>query len=217
MVLEELAFPRFEQLFNWQLEQDGQPQQLAAAEGAVRSPGAPADLSDDAKSWVEEPLTRAWLELEPSLSEIGLAPYFFFSRDRLSPAAPAARLSPGLQELVGRLCTDVGPRRKTAVVEFQSISPEEQRGVYAAILERVLADPGAPVADSAIEIAAAVGELLPALLDLLRHLPVSKVPPPLVLKIRLALKGDPELEGLFARWEGGPRPLKVAVEKARGA
>ena len=59
MVLEELAFPRFEQLFNWQLEQDGQPQQLAAAEGAVRSPGAPADLSDDAKSWVEEPLTRA--------------------------------------------------------------------------------------------------------------------------------------------------------------
>jgi hypothetical protein len=217
MVLEELAFPRFEQLFNWQLEQDGQPQQLAAAERAVRAGGSPTELSEDAKSWVEEPLTKAWLELEPSLTEVSLAPYFFFARDRLSPAAPAARLSPGLQELVGRLCTDVGPRRKTAVVEFQSISPEEQRGVYAAILERVMADPAAPVADSAIEIAAAVRELLPALLDLLRHLPLSQVPAPLALKLRVALKSSPELEDLFTRWEDGPKTLKVAVEKARSA
>ena len=39
MVLEELAFPRFEQLFTWQLQQDGHPSQLAAAEAAVRSRG----------------------------------------------------------------------------------------------------------------------------------------------------------------------------------
>ncbi len=215
MVLEELAFPRFQQLFGWQLEQDGQPQQLAAAELALRASGKPHEIGDDTQAWLDDPQTTAWLELDPPLAEIVLGPYFFFSRDRLSPAAPAARLSPALQELVGRLCTDVKPRRVTAMIELQALPIDEQRAVYTVLLERVSADPGSPGADSALDVAANTSEFLPAFIDVLHGLPLNAVPTPLPLKLRVALKTSTGLDGLFARWENGPQALNVAVEKAR--
>lgn len=215
MVLEELAFPRFEQLFTWQLEQDGQPQQLAAAEQALSVDGTAAQIGDDAKAWIEEPQTRAWLELDPPLGETVLGPYFFFSRDRLSPAAPTARLSPTLQGLVARLCTDVKPRRATAVGELRALAADDQRAVFAALLERVTSDPGSPATDSALDLAANASAFLPALLEVLRRLPLAAVPTPLPLKLRLALKAAPDLDGVFARWQDGPQALKVAVERAR--
>lgn len=215
MVLEELAFPRFEQLFTWQLEQDGQPQQLAAAEHALAINGTDSEIGEDAQAWIEEPQTRTWLELDPPLGETLLGPYFFFSRDRLSPAAPAARLSPALQELVARLCTDVKPRRATAIGEFRALTPDEQRVVFVALLERVTADPGSPAIDSALDVAANTSEFLPAFVEVLRRLPLAAVPTPLPLKLRIALKAGPELDGLFARWDSGPRGLKVAVDRAR--
>lgn len=144
-----------------------------------------------------------------------LGPYFFFSRDRLSPAAPAARLSPTLQGLVARLCTDVKPRRATAVGELRALGADEQRAVFAALLERVTSDPGSPATDSALDLAASTSEFLPALLEVLRRLPLAAVPTPLPLKLRLALKAAPDLDGVFARWQDGPQALKVAVERSR--
>jgi hypothetical protein len=215
MVLEELAFPRFQQLFGWQLEQDGQPQQLAAAEQALRPSGQPHEIGDDAQAWLDDPQTRTWLELAPPLADVVLGPYFFFSRDRLSPAAPAARLSPALQELLGRLCTDLKPRRVTAMTELRALPIEERRAVYTALLERVSADPASPAGDSALDVAASSSEFLPVFIEVLRGLPLAAVPTPLPLKLRIALKTSTELDGLFGRWEDGPRALKVAVEKAR--
>jgi hypothetical protein len=215
MVLEELAFPRFQQLFGWQLEQDGQPQQLAAAELTLRASGKSHEIDDDTQAWLDDPQTRAWLELDPPLAETVLGPYFFFSRDRLSPAAPAARLSPALQELVGRLCTDVKPRRVTAMTELRALAIEEQRAVYTVLLERVSADPGSPAADSALDFATDAREFLPAFIEVLQGLPLNTVPTPLPLKLRIALKTSTELDGLFGRWENGPQALNVAVKKAR--
>lgn len=215
MVLEELAFPRFEQLFTWQLEQDGRPSQLAAAEAALRD-GAPEEgLQEEARAWIEEPGTRAWLALDPSLAEHSLGTYFFFSRDRLSPAAPAARLAPGLQELLGRLCSDVKPRRLSAVTETLGLDLEERRAVYIALLERTSRDPGAAAMDSALEIASSASEMLPAFVEAMRGLPLGAVPPSLALKLRLALRDKPELESVFERWQTGPQPLQVAVQRAR--
>lgn len=216
MVLEELAFPRFEQLFTWQLEQDGRSSQLAAAEAALRDDAPEDGLGEEAGAWIEEPGTRAWLELDPPLGDHALGAYFFFSRDRLSPAAPASRLAPALQELLSRLCSDVKPRRLSAVSEALSLGVEERRAVYAALLERTARDPGAAAMDSALEIASSASEMLPAFVEAMRGLPLGAVPPSLALKLRLALRDRPELESVFERWYTGPKPLRLAVQKARG-
>jgi hypothetical protein len=217
MVLEELAFDRFEELFVWQLQQDGCPSELAGAEAIAREGATPEDPDEEARPWLEEPRTRAWLELDPPLAEHNLGAYFFFSRDRLSPAAPAARLAPALQELAGRLCSDAPPRRRAAVSQAKDLPQEERRAVYLAVLERAAREPSGAAMDSALDIARGVPELVAALLETLRGLSLAAVPPALPLKLKVTLSGTPELTSVLDQWAGGPKPLRVAVEKARSA
>ena len=103
MVLEQ-AENAFQQLFLWQLAQDGAPDERVVAESAI-APGASLlnEASPELKAWFGAPGVRSWLELEPSVAGVALGEYFFFSRDRLSPAAPGARLSANLQALLSRL------------------------------------------------------------------------------------------------------------------
>lgn len=215
MVLEELGFTRFEQLFEWQLEQDGRPAQLADAEAVAREGRSADGLGEDVRAWIDEPRARAWLELDPPLAEHALGVYFFFARDRLSPAAAAARLAPALQELLGRLCSDAGPRRRPAVTEAVALPDDERRAVYFALLERAARDPsGAPV-DSALEVAQQVPALIVGLVEALAGLSLSAVPPALPLKLRVAFQGRPEFGAVFDRWAAGPKALRLAVHRAR--
>lgn len=216
MVLEELAFPRFEQLFTWQLQQEGRPSQLATAEAAVRSAERVENLQEDARAWTEEPRAHEWLSLEPPLAEHDLGAYFFFSRDRLSPAAPAARLAPAMQELLGRLCSDVKSRRLSAINEFKQLQGEDPRAVYGALIERASADPGAAAMESALEIASGVSELIPVFTGALRILPLKSIPPALPLKLRVQLAQKTDLTALFSHWRTGPKALQTAVAKAEG-
>lgn len=90
MVLEQQQ-SEFQQLFIWQVSQDGAPDEVARAEKAARAgeelpAGSPVELA----TWFT-PAVRQWLQLDPPLASVPLGEYFFFCRDRLSPAAPAAR------------------------------------------------------------------------------------------------------------------------------
>ena len=71
--------------------------------------------------------------------------------------------------------------------------------------------------DSALDIARGVHELVAALLETLRGLSLAAVPPALPLKLKVTLSGTPELTSVLDQWAGGPKPLRVAVEKARSA
>ncbi|MGH9246198.1 MAG: KAP family P-loop NTPase fold protein [Acidimicrobiales bacterium] len=103
MVLEQQQ-TEFQQLFLWQLNQDGSPEELVIAEMAAAADNdLPKDSSADLAAWYGVPAVRNWLGLEPPLAGVPLGEFFFFSRDRLSPAAPGARLSAALQDLLGRL------------------------------------------------------------------------------------------------------------------
>ncbi len=157
MVLEIVAPKEFQQLFDWQLAQDGIPEELAAAEQAARADTGLSDgSSNELAAWFGAKAVQKWLKLDPELSNVALGQYFFFSRDRLSPSAPAARLTAPLQALLGRLQSPVPAQRRPAVDLAAGLPSEEYSQLYAVLLERAVRQPEAKAMDSILELTARV-------------------------------------------------------------
>lgn len=82
-------------------------------------------LKDELGAWTGKPSVVEWLALEPPLSPVALGRYFYFSRDRLSPAAPTARLSADLQELLARLLLVPDALRRQDVAAAGELAPDQ--------------------------------------------------------------------------------------------
>ena len=218
MILEQLHLKDFAQLFAWQIEQHGKPLELKQAESFAADGKKPKDMDAEAAAWAAQPHVTAWLRLEPALADVDLSPYFYFSRDRLSPAAPAARLPAALQEMLGRLEHAVSATRRTAVEEAVGLGAAEVVQIFDVLLERGSRDPRGRALDSAIEIAGRKPELVGRLATALDELPPTTVPVQLPAKLVAAIEPrPPELTKLLQRWgassAGG---LKRAAAEAVG-
>src|SRR5439155_19723297 len=135
------------------------------------------------------------------LADVDLAPYFYFSRDRLSPAAPAARLPGALQELLGRLEHPVAATRRTAVEDGLALEGGEVVQLFDALVERAARDPRGRALDSALELASRTRDLVPRLATALGALPPASVPIQLPAKLVAAIDPlPPELRQLLERW-----------------
>lgn len=216
MILEQLHLKDFERLFRWQIDQQGRPIELKQAEALTSSGRKPKEMLDDSASWARQGHIAAWLALEPPLADVDLAPYFYFSRDRLSPAAPAARLPSALQELLGRLNHAVTATRRTAVTEAAALEESERAQLYDVLVERAVRDPRGREMDSAFELAVQKGELAGRLAAALAALPPTSVPIQLPAKIVAAFSPLPaELRHLLERWlSEGSGMLKARAGEA---
>jgi hypothetical protein len=216
MILEQLHLKDFERLFRWQIDQQGRPLELKQAETLTSSGKKPKEMTDDSTSWARQGHIAAWLALEPRLADVDLAPYFYFSRDRLSPAAPAARLPSALQELLGRLNHTVTATRRTAVNEAAALEESDRMQLYDALLERAVRDPRGREMDSAFELSVQKGELSGRLAAALAALPPTSVPIQLPAKIVAAFSPLPaELRQLLERWRSeGSGTLKARAGEA---
>ena len=217
MVLE-LSLPDFERVFRWQLAQDGQPEELAQAEAIARGGRAPTSTDDSTVTWANTPEIAGWLRLEPPLARVPLGRYFFFARDRLSPAAPAARLPAALQELLGDLQLTVAARRRGAVQRAAELAPEQLAPLTAALAERAVREPRGPAMTSMVEIVAARREFAAQLADALGRVPPAGVPAALPPSLAVALRPlPPEIDAVLNTWrDDGPPRLRTAVNEARG-
>ena len=217
MVLER-AETAFQQLFLWQVDQDGTPEELRIAEEAATKGVdlAAAELSQDLKVWYSSPAVRSWLDLEPPLAGVSLGEYFFFSRDRLSPAAPEARLSADLQALLSRLLLPAAAQRRTAIDEAAKLSPEEFTPLFSALIDRAGRNPESSALSSAVELTVKVPTNWPTLASMLSRIPPKDVPTPLPLQLAVVGKDRPEVTGLFDQWtNSGLAALVKAVAEAR--
>lgn len=216
MVLE-LSLPDFERVFRWQLAQDGQPVELAQAETVARGGPAPDGTEESTMTWANTPEIAAWLRLEPPLARVPLGRYFFFARDRLSPAAPAARLPAALQELLGDLQDTVAVRRRAAAQRATDVGTEQLAPLVAALADRAVRDPRGAAMRSLLEIVASRPEFSAQLADALRRIPPAGVPPSLPPALTVALRPIPaEIGAVLTEWHGGgSRRLRAAVEEAR--
>jgi hypothetical protein len=216
MVLE-LSLVDFERLFRWQLAEDGQPSELVQAEVIAREDRTPDGTADDVKVWAAQPHIAEWLKLAPALAGVALGRYFFFSRDRLSPAAPAARLSTAQQDMLGRLQLGVAAQRRAAVDEAAALAAQAVGGLYEALLERAERDPRSPALASAMEWASKDLSQRPAFAASLGRIPPTAVPPSVPPSLRVAFPDRPgDIEAVLDRWETEGRPaLRDAVRAAR--
>jgi len=217
MVLEVVAPREFQQLFNWQLAQDGAPEELAVAERAARS-GAPLPdgSSDELKAWFASKAVLVWLGLDPGLCGVALGQYFFFSRDRLAPAAPGARLSATLQDLLSRLQSSVRAQRRPAVDAAAALLASEYTLLYDALLDRAVRRPESEAMTSVLELTAKVPGSWPTLTVALGNLPPTNVPIALPPRLLAVGRNQAPVNALLDKWAASSHPpLQKAVAAAR--
>jgi len=101
MVLEysNSELPLFKQLYDWQVDQKGIPNQIKTLEAIVKDkldyPSAKKEIEkiDDLKNWNSSRIFN-WLKVEPLLFDVDLSDYFWLSRDKIASTIPGASLIP---------------------------------------------------------------------------------------------------------------------------
>ncbi len=99
MVLEYAEPILFKQLYDWQVTQNGKPEQLKQLEEKVKSASdrrkAKTELekTEEFKNWSKDRIIN-WLSVDPTLSAIDLSDYFWLSRDKIASTIPSASLIP---------------------------------------------------------------------------------------------------------------------------
>ncbi len=219
-VLEEVDIASFSRVFDWQAAQDGRPTELEQAEAFVIDNVNPADGAEgEIAKWTADQRIAEWVRLEPKLGGRNLAPYFFFSRERLAISIPGSRLSPDEQRLLEALDSTIPAARTAAIREAVEAAPTSRSAVFAALIERSVRKPEAPAARSAIEIAARERSLVPALTAGLDRIPSSGVPNALPFGLNTHFGADKprEVVALLEKWETTATGMtKAAATKALG-
>jgi hypothetical protein len=216
LMILELSLLDFERVFRWQLAQDGQPAELASAEALAR--GETIDEADEALvTWANSPHIKEWLLLDPPLAGQALGAYFFFARDRLSPAAPASRLPGELLEILAELQHTVVAIRRGAISRAVDLDLDRAALLFGALSERAARDPASPAMESAVELAGRILPLASTLASALGHIPARAVPPALPARLAIAIDPlPPEITAVIDEWEkSGSARLKTAVREAR--
>lgn len=220
LMILELERDEFQQLFEWQITQDGDPSELRDAELLVRDASEPAAMSAEAAAWAARPAVERWLRLDPPLAGTPLGTYFFYSRDRLSPVAAGARLTSALQELLARLQLDVTAQRSAAVKDVVGLGGLDRIAVYRALLERAARHPGGPAMRSALDVAVLAPDVLADFGAALQNLPPNSVPAglPALIVAAFSKNTPPAVTAALDVWQAtGNKKVQTAVNVARTA
>ena len=143
MILERFHRDRFEELYKWQVEQQGVPVQIARLEDAVRK-GKTKTIKDEAlfTIWLGDSDLKKWLNLDPPLAQKNLAPYFHLARESLKVKLPGGRrLSQEQQELFAALQSGSRTAQQNAAKVLASKPDNEVFAVYDALWARVETNP----------------------------------------------------------------------------
>ena len=212
MILEEVDPTAYRQLFAWQAEAGGKPILIPEAEAYTSENKRPDGMPDETLAWGDRAEVKAWLTLDPLLAKVDLAPYFFFSRDRFSPALPAARLKPELQTLLANLQSESDAARLAAVETAIALPPEDLAAVYPALLAVARLNPAESAMEVAITVASRAPSVVADLVGTLDQIPEGAIPPKMIPMLRLRFNPLPRLlEALITRWAQGRGPLAKAA------
>jgi hypothetical protein len=205
----------FEQLFEWQLAADGAPAELEAGERLARGEDV-EDVPEEVKNWANKKEVKDWLQLEPQLAGEVLSPYFSFSRDRLSPAAPAARLSLELQQLLARMRSETDALRGGAVDEVAALESPALQEVAGAIFDAARRDPSSSAMNAAASLASKVSDVADEFFSTLDQVQANRIPIALAPQLMTLFPGDARATATLDRWAtDGPKRLQDAVQQAR--
>lgn len=221
MLLEERHLADFEQLYQWQLAAAGAPDQVAAAEVAVRggdkAPKLDRGEQEAVDAWIARPGVRDWLALDPPLRDVVLGPYFSLARDKLSTATPATRLAAHLQELIAAALAPIDRDRDEAIVRVGELSSDERAMFATALFALAVREPDGHAMSAAAALAGGQSDMADGFFAALGELAMSRIPVNLPPALALRFRHDQRFGALLDRWSNGPKALAAAVKLVRGA
>ena len=153
-------------------------------------------LPEELKAWLADDWMKDWLTSSPSLQDVDLRPYFYFSRDRLGAMASAAsRMTPTAQKVLQQLLHESEAQQLVALREAERLSPADASAIYDALTERVEQEDDLRSEKSAlprmVNFCEKRSELLSQLLSLFGRLPIEQIPLSMPVKIAAIIKGQP--------------------------
>lgn len=196
----------------------------AAIAGANPTPiesGDSGTLPPEAALWVADDWMQAWLDTEPLLGDLDLAPYIHFARERLTGEVTATqRMSPKARETLNLLLSPSRAVRDTAAEGISKLGSTEAVAVLEALAERVRAsDTPAEVLEQfpgILTLVSARSELASEFAAMVRSLPVSRVTPGMPNRLLLAastMSADAQtvIRSVIEGWQHQDKNQSLAV------
>jgi hypothetical protein len=139
------------------------------------------NLSVDQQAILQDPWIKRWLSSDPSLIDIDLQPYFYFSRDKLSVSGiNLQRMSSQAQEVFRKLLSDSEAIRNSALVEAKSISVGDASSIFESLTEKLKREEkqtgDTPTLKRIVDFCSIRNELISQLLSFIEKLPHHILP-----------------------------------------
>ncbi|MFJ1610443.1 P-loop NTPase fold protein [Streptomyces sp. NPDC088253] len=164
--------------------------------------GAASGLNEEVRAWAEKPHIDAWLRMDPALAGVNLGPYFTFARAKLTLTASTALLPPHIQELLGRLQSDVPGQRRAAVARVEdTVAPEDLPTLVDHLMQLVQRDPAGSSTDGAAELCERIPAIAPAVCERLKLIPLEILRPKVTTLVRRLPATDPAVVALLDGWQ----------------
>ena len=243
MLLEYFKPASFRKLAEMQAAEGGKPAQVKELEVLVKEGGGNvADEDSEASEdedlsqsnsktgspegelggWIEDPWLKQWAEMEPSIADVDLRPYFYFSRDILSATSSAAqRLTPRAQEILDQIMQPSDAVRRLALSSAKELSDADSAAIFEELATRVRRDENHNADNSPLkrlgEFVGVRPELSGQFVVVLGQLPESALPisiVPAVTRVTQGTPGEASAQRLILRWkDSSNRHLAQAVKR----
>lgn len=143
MVLEYSESKLFEELYKWQISQDGKPKEILEIEDICNDKSkAKNDLNEKYKLWNNFKVIN-WVKVEPTLSEIDLRDYYWLSRDKLAAIQSNTLIPPFIKSLLLKLEEDLPAKVSKDIIEKEllPLSGIEKQVFYTLLSQQLIANP----------------------------------------------------------------------------
>jgi hypothetical protein len=203
MILEYVHPELFAQLFLWQSQQNGHPQQIAELEAILAaSKGENADEEAAKKidsKWATTRMRR-WLAMEPLLKDVDLRDYFWVARDRLeSTFSGIAMVPPVVRTVLEGLISGSAPKRNAAMKTAPNLTADELAILLNTLDQRIARQPEDQAGYSALQYLgeAGISDAIQLLANILLQRPLDNVPPTIGMQLMTLYSAKPSYQGIL--------------------
>lgn len=214
MLIEYFKDSLYKQLSDLQSQEDGKPKELNLIEKGDW------DSVDRLKVWENDSWVQNWVSLEPTLSEIDLQPYFYFTRESLQNTniISSSSLSHEANSILKDLQSGSDIKIAEAIKKAPNINEFEAQEILKELINQieVSSQIDAKMFKSFIDWGETRESLHPDVILTLQSLPSKKIKPAFVLRAFEFLKSTnkpEELREIADRWKKEKTSLKKIIEQ----
>ncbi len=221
MLLEYFRPETFRIVSEWQSSQEGKPLEISKAEGSSRGKltTTDGDENDLIKELTKDHWLKSWFENDPSLKDVDLRPYFFFSRDILKPfSIERARISSQGQEVLVQLVSDSKAFRDAAIKNPEKLSQSDGAAIFSTLTTKARQEENpnsrSELLKTICKICEVRSELSGELLIFLKGFPLKLLSPAIVPVVKQTFKalGDSDaISKLISVWASNKENTRLAT------